>query len=108
MFNVNVTVTGWALESVAKSNNILRTFGNVGLPLMDKSSSQATPDVWYKACFDMAHYLYFNNDPASDWTLREKAARLSQLIILYLEGRLTRLFDDIVIILHLTICFAAQ
>lgn len=29
MFNVNVTVTGWALESVAKSNNIFRTFGNV-------------------------------------------------------------------------------
>ncbi|KAG2059443.1 heme peroxidase [Suillus hirtellus] len=68
----------------------------VGLPLMDKSSSQETPEFWYKAFFNIAHYLYFNNDPASDWTLREKATRSTQLIMLYLEGHLKRLSDGII------------
>ncbi|KAG1901545.1 heme peroxidase [Suillus fuscotomentosus] len=68
----------------------------VGLPLMDKSSSQATPEFWYKAFFNIAHYLYFNNDPASDWILREKATRSTQLIMLYLEGHLKRLSDGII------------
>ncbi|KAG2148224.1 heme peroxidase, partial [Suillus bovinus] len=67
----------------------------VGLPLME-SSSQATPEFWYKAFFTVAHYLYLNNDPASDWTLREKATRSTQLIMLYLEGHLKRLSDGII------------
>ncbi|KAG1781362.1 heme peroxidase [Suillus placidus] len=69
----------------------------VGLPLMsDKSSSQMTPEFWYKAFFTIARYLYLNNDPASDWTLREKAARSTQLIMSYLESHLKRLSDGII------------
>ncbi|KAG2336628.1 heme peroxidase [Suillus weaverae] len=68
----------------------------VGLPLMDKSSSQMTPEFWYKAFFTIARYLYLNNDPASDWTLREKATRSTQLIMLYLESHLKRLSDGII------------
>ncbi|KAG2127995.1 heme peroxidase [Suillus clintonianus] len=65
----------------------------IGLPLIHKSSS---PEFWYKAIFTITHYLYLNNDPASDWTLRENAARFTQLIKLYLESHLRRLSDGII------------
>ncbi|KAG1740940.1 heme peroxidase [Suillus lakei] len=67
----------------------------IGLPLMDKSSSQVTLEFWYKAFFTITRYLYLNNDPASDWTLREKATRSTQLIKLYLESHLKRISDGI-------------
>ncbi|KAG1883750.1 heme peroxidase [Suillus subluteus] len=80
----------------------------VGLPLMDKSSSQMTPEFWYKAFFTITRYLYLNKDPASDWTLCQEAMRSTQLIKLYLESHLKRLSDGVVIILHFVILSVAQ
>lgn len=68
----------------------------VGLPLVDKTSLQVTPEFWYQAFFNITHYLYLNNDPASDWTLRQKAMRSTQLIKLYLESHLKRISDGII------------
>ncbi|KAG1733869.1 heme peroxidase [Suillus paluster] len=69
----------------------------IGLPLMAKSSSQEyPPEFWYKAIFTITQYLYLNNDPASDWTLRENATRSAQLIKQYLESHLRKLSDGII------------
>lgn len=67
----------------------------IGLPLMDESSSQVTPEFWYKAFFSIAHYLYLNDNPAYDWTLLQKAIRSTQLIKFYLESHLKRLSNGI-------------
>jgi hypothetical protein len=53
-------------------------------------------------------YLYLNKDPASDWTLCQKAMRSTQIIKLYLESHLKRLSDGIVIFLHFVVCSVAQ
>ncbi|KAG0695853.1 heme peroxidase [Suillus ampliporus] len=69
----------------------------IGLPLIHESSSQGYPvEFWYEAFFAITQYLYLNNEPASDWTLRENATRSAQLIKLYLESRLRKLSDGII------------
>ncbi|KAG2068642.1 heme peroxidase [Suillus decipiens] len=68
----------------------------VGLPLADKTLSQVTPEFWHQAFFNITYYLYLNNDHASDWNLRQKAMRSTQLIQLYLESHLKRLSDGII------------
>ncbi|KAH7890391.1 heme peroxidase [Phlebopus sp. FC_14] len=70
----------------------------LGLPITPVDSAWGGHSVqqWYQLFADVARYLYFNDDVAYDWTLREKAVKATNEIMYYLHARLTRLNDGIV------------